>query len=436
MRRFLQFLIFFINFMILVYILPIQIIQLHHEYFWLYIFVYYMITRFYIVWETQAFPAKMNKFVDKREIALPLLIPFIGPMYVQFIHTSPVFSPKSKLVDANFDYEKMHFYNNGITFFNELYSQIENAQEEIVLYYYIVKDDDLVEQFTNLLIKKHQQNVKVKIKVDAFGLIDAYKSFYFKLKKNGINIKIVSEYKRWDFSNILSYRSHKKFVIIDNKICYLGGMNLAQEYLGFSSKYGMWEDYMIKYQSSQLATLLLNDFNDTTNKVKYKFNNSRLIIENGDLTTTKIYDKFMQNIEKAQERIIIITPYVSLTKEMFDLLERKAKDVKITFIVPGKTDGKFYASLVLKSTLAKIENIEIREVTNTFVHTKLYYFDKKILFGSTNFDMRSFFINDEILVSTKTNYKFEAELKRLISISKPVKYKKFNSFFDIFKNAM
>lgn len=431
-----QFVIFFTIIAIVTYIIPFEVIQARSLTAVIFILSFYVLSRIYICLEMFFFPAKLNAHTLRRDRLKSLLIPVVGPIFSQFVHTTPVVETDMTLIDSSFDVERMKYYNNGIVFFNQLYERIEQAQQEIVLYFYIVGNDRLVEQFTKLLIKKHNEGVNVRIKVDALGMMDAYKSFYAMLKENNINIEIVSPTKYYDLNNILSYRTHKKFVIIDEEICFIGGMNLAQEYLGYSSKFGSWEDYMIKYKSKDLAKILKRDFLDKKFTIKKQHHNSRVIIENGCMNSTKIYNSFVRGIKEARNRIVIITPYISLTRELHELIQSKAKDIKVTFIVPGKSDGKFYAESVLKATLSQMENIEIREIENTFVHTKLYYFDDKVFFGSTNFDMRSFFINDEILIKTKTNFKFERELKRLFLISKETKYKKRKSMFRIFKDAM
>lgn len=418
------------------YIIPIEIIKLQNVHAIIFVVSFYIIARFYILIEMYFFPAKMNKYVNIYERIKPLFIPIIGPIYSQFVHTTPVVEIDSRTISSSFNFTSMKYYNSGIVFFNQLYEQIELAQNEIILYFYIVGNDKLVEQFANLLIRKHKEGIKIRVKIDALGAIDAYKSFYALLKKHKINIEIVSPTKYYDLNNILSYRTHKKFVIIDNQICYIGGMNLAQEYLGYSSKFGNWEDYMVKIKSNELAKILKKNFMDKRFSIKNHLSSSKILIENGSSKTDKIYRSFVEGIKNAKKRVIIVSPYVSLTEELTKIIENKSKTVPITFIVPGKSDGKFYAENVLKSTLSNFENVEIREIENTFVHTKLYFFDDRVLFGSVNFDMRSFFINDEILVSTKSNFKFERELNRLLQISKIKKYPKFKTIYHIFKNAM
>lgn len=434
MRRIIQNLIVYINISITIALLIGLLKWTLKVRFFYALFIYGLIIRLYCIIESKLFPAKINNNTTRSRKMIALMLPIIGPSFYSSTYTKSHYKYSNEQINSSFDYEELQYFNEGSEFFNNLYTTIEKSKKEIWIYFYIVKDDDLAEKFVKLLIKKHNEGIKVNVKVDAFGIFTSYSTFYKKLKKAKINIKIVKKLNKFDLSSNYSFRTHKKYIIIDNYIAYVGGMNLAQEYLGTSKKYGLWNDYMIKYNSKSLSKILINDFLGQKN-VDNKSLSNQIIIESAHNDSTNIYNAIIKNIKSAKEKIIIVTPYISLTDELNELLKLRQYEVKIKFIVPGNHDGKFYANNVLKSYLSNFENIETYEIENTFVHSKLFQFDDEVLFGTVNFDMRSFFINDEILIKSKDKRVIK-EINKLILKSKKVIYRKQKSIFKIFSDSI
>ena len=140
--------------------------------------------------------------------------------------------------------------------FHKLMRDINHATKSINVMYYIVKDDMVGKKFLEALTQKAREGVEVKLMMDAMGVKDLsltektarfsgswrQSCIFFKPKLKYINLK-------------LNYRNHRKIVVIDGKEGYIGGFNIANEYLGFKRRFGYWRDTHIKIRGSAVQDL-------------------------------------------------------------------------------------------------------------------------------------------------------------------------------------
>lgn len=321
-------------------------------------------------------------------------------------------SKKSVFVDNT----KTTILTNGNNLFPLLRQKIQEAKETICMSYYIIQNDELANDFLNLLIEKAKEGVKVWLLYDYLGGKKINKQLIKELKKNKGEAVAFEKLDVSHFINALNYRYHRKITIIDGKYGFIGGMNLGKEYNHQSEKFGFWRDTHLMMEGEgvvSLANIFKKDWYYSTGKwIDFKYNYDKIIekglvasVESGvdhhDLIIKEIYFKMLTT---AKHSIYITTPYLMLEPDIQLALITAAKmGVTVNILLPGKPD-KFLINQATKSYYENLlENgIKIYEYNQTFVHTKCLIVDEEIAsLGTVNLDPRSLNINFEATVFLK-----------------------------------
>lgn len=309
------------------------------------------------------------------------------------------------------DNEEIKIYNDGIKTFESIKNSIKNANECVYLFSYIFSDDKIGTEIKNLLIEKAKENVKVIIIYDSFGSRKTAKYFFNEMKKKGIFVYEFFPPFLKLFQLSINFRNHRKILIIDNKIAYIGGLNIRDDHLGREKKLSPWRDTHIKICGNSVNEILkvfLQDlklcdknFNSTTIPLKI-FNKTNKnfvqVISSGPLNSgEKIEESFINLINFAKKKIIIRTPYLVLDDKFYLSLKLALlKGVKVIIFIPKLIDKNFVynSTLYNANRLLKIGAQIFRY--NGFLHSKVLLIDEDIFAcGSCNFDMRSFYLNFE-----------------------------------------
>lgn len=303
-------------------------------------------------------------------------------------------------------------YWNGARKFRKLFSLIDEAKSYIHLEYYIIDNGKVADCLFERLIKKVEEGVEVRVLYDAVGGKNLAASKIKYLQKKGIKIK---SFGRFKYSTI-NFRNHRKIAIIDN-YGFVGGINLADEYIGWSKKYGYWQDMHVLLTGEVVHELQLTFQRDwyystkenfiEKNPIKYldfpPIKNQKLpiqVIRNGaDNKGASTKDIYFKLIAMAQKEIIIFTPYLVPEYDIIKVLKTASENkVRVRLFLPGIPDKKMVHGLTRTYYQRFIESgIEIYEVNKAFLHAKVLSVDGELVaIGSTNIDFRSFSINFEI----------------------------------------
>lgn len=167
------------------------------------------------------------------------------------------------------DDNKIDIFFQGKTKFESLLNDIDNAESSIDIQYYIFKSDLIGSELIRRLENKQAQGVKVRLLYDGVGGRFLKKHDLDKLKELGADVEIFFPNLIRRFNLRLNYRNHRKLVIIDNKIGYIGGFNVGDEYLGLDKNFGFWRDTHIRVEGSAVAGIkfrFLKDFNYASKK--------------------------------------------------------------------------------------------------------------------------------------------------------------------------
>ncbi|OAS84728.1 MULTISPECIES: cardiolipin synthase [Metabacillus] len=299
--------------------------------------------------------------------------------------------------------------------FDKLLEDIENAKDHIHLQYYILKNDQLGNRLIKALTKKAQQGIKVRVLYDDLGSRGLRSSFFAELRAAEGEVEEFFPSKlRW-INLRLNYRNHRKLVIIDGQIGYVGGFNVGDEYLGLDPKFGYWRDTHLRIQGPAvyaIQTRFILDWNQATHKrnISYlqehfpkpvrKGDSSLQIVTSGpDSEWEQIKNGYIKMISTARKTIRIQTPYFIPDASVLDALKIAClSGVDVNIMIPNKPDHPFvyWATMsYIGEMLSSGARVYIYE--NGFIHAKTIIVDHEISsVGTANIDVRSFKLNFEV----------------------------------------
>ena len=298
-------------------------------------------------------------------------------------------------------------FRDGDEGYKKLFDDLENAKEFIHLQYYIIKPGEIFDHLKDILIRKAAEGVEVRFIVDDFGRWAVPWYEIKDLMKKGVRIERYAKVQFPFISSYNVYRMHRKVAIIDGKIAHTGGLNIADEYSNISKKFGLWIDYQIRYEGAAVRSyslLFMDDWEHITKekldfdkylKEENKGESKFVLTEDSPEVLEPIIETSIINlISNAKKEIILTTPYLVPTPELFSALRMAAmKGVKVKIIIPGKPDKKvvIIATKYIAHELQKY-GVEIYQAKNLLIHSKIGIFDRKYAYtGTVNLDTRSLY---------------------------------------------
>lgn len=316
---------------------------------------------------------------------------------------------------------KTEYFKSGEDSFDRFIEDLKSAKKFIFMEYFIVSEGVFLDNIIEILKEKVKKGVDVRFIIDDVGSIftlpnekiSEYKSFGIKIVEfNPIRFLLLPKHNN---------RTHRKMTIIDGKVAYTGGINIADEYLNLIERFGYWKDSVLRIEGSGVAEFInmfmvvwnyysddlidSNVFDRYIDKKDYidflsldaklgmliPFMESPLT----DSTTENIY---LTMIRRANKSIYITTPYLIITWEMENSLISAAKSgVDVVIITPRIPDKK-YAHLLTRSFYKRlVENgVKIYEYLPGFIHAKNFICDDEYaIVGSINLDYRSLYLHFE-----------------------------------------
>ena len=299
--------------------------------------------------------------------------------------------------------------------FERLIKDIEQAKEHIHLEYFIIKDSEIGVKLKELLIRKANEGVSIKILYDDVGCwrFWFHRKFFQDMKDVGIEIVPFLPAKFPMIGGKINYRNHRKIAIIDGYIGYTGGINIGDEYMGKNKKFGYWRDTHIRIEGSSvymLQMVFLIDWYYTTQKesfheqyfpkLKNKGNSMIQVVATGpDSDWEAIHYAYFSAICNAKERVYIETPYFIPDESLLRALKSASiSGVDVRIIFPSIADHK----IVHQASYSYFDDIlrsggKVYLYKKGFIHSKVVIIDDKISsIGSANMDLRSFMLNFEI----------------------------------------
>jgi cardiolipin synthase len=301
---------------------------------------------------------------------------------------------------------------DGDATFESILKGIDEAEDYILFQFFIVHDDELGREVKSHLIKKANEGVRVYFLYDEVGSHDLPRRFKDELRAAGVEVFDFHTRKGPRNRFQINFRNHRKVVVVDGRVTWIGGANVGDEYLGKDPKFGHWRDTHVRIEGpAALAAQLsfVEDWHWATGatlelnwmpKPEPDGNVAVLIVPTGpadELETAALM--FVHAINTAKERIWIASPYFVPDEAILAALQLAGlRGVDVRILIPDKPDHL----LVYLAAFSYIEEasrtgVKIFRYTDGFLHQKVMLLDDDVAtIGTANFDNRSFRLNFEI----------------------------------------
>lgn len=360
---------------------------------------------------------------------------------------SLIYNMEDSLLSCN---NKTKIFTTGAETFANFFEAIDNAQDHIHMEFYIFRDDSIGKKIQDKLIKKAREGISIKIIYDGMGNFGVSKKFIQKFEDNSIEIVCFSPVIFPLINNRINYRNHRKIMVVDGKIGFIGGFNIGDEYLGNSSEFHIWRDTHLKIEGSAtrfLQKTFLEDWlfltGTSINKKNYfpaieedsQGSSMIQIVKSGpDSTWEPIMQTYFSMITNANKNIYLTTPYFIPTESILMALKNAAlAGVDVQLLLPGKSDYHFlkWASFsYLKELLESGVKVHLYN-DQSFIHSKTIVIDGSVSsIGTANIDVRSFNMNFEInafVYNKNVAKKLEQDFFNDVSNSHEISLESFNN---------
>lgn len=305
---------------------------------------------------------------------------------------------------------KQTYFPLGEDMHKRLLEDLEKAEKFIFMEYFIVEEGIFWNSILDILKKKASQGVDVKVVYDDIGCMMTLPGNYSKiLKSYGIETTPFSRLKG-NADSEFNNRSHRKITVIDGKVGYTGGINLADEYINAIVKHGHWKDTAIRLEGEavwELTKLFLIDFGINIKKMpnvvadyfpaQPEITQNGYVIPFGDgphpLYNHRVGKSVIQNMLNSATRYVYMTsPYLIIDNDLCQSIENAAlRGVEVKIIVPHIPDKKLVFGMTQSFYKRLMDaGVKIYEYEPGFVHAKSYLADDEYaMIGTINLDYRS-----------------------------------------------
>ena len=337
-------------------------------------------------------------------------------------------------------------YFTGKEFFSNLKKEIANAKKFINMEYFIFQFDGIGKEIADLLIKKVNEGVEVNLIIDGVNLANFKLKRYF--KNTGVNLYLFFRTYIPLFNVRINYRDHRKVTIIDNRVAFVGGMNIGDEYLG-KGKIGYWRDTSVKIYGDIVSSfekefyfslsIVKNKYlrdekisNEISLKYEEEDNVYMQVISSGpNYEFPAIRDNYIKLIQEARKSVFIQTPYFVPDDLLLDTLKSAVlSGIDVKIMIPNKADHPFiyWINQYYVGELLRL-GANIYRYENGFIHSKTILVDEEVVsVGTCNFDYRSFYLNFEInlnIYNKEIANSFKTQYYKDIAISKKLTFNDF-----------
>jgi cardiolipin synthase len=318
---------------------------------------------------------------------------------------------------------------DGVHMFDSLLQDIADAKSSINVEYYIIKNDDVGGALIAALTRKAREGVETRLLIDGTGGRQFSEKDLAGFKAAGGRFAFFFPPKFKIFSMKWNYRNHRKIVVIDGKIGYLGGFNIGNEYLGRVKKFGYWRDTHLRIMGSAVHDMNARFILDWRFASKEKLlidrayygdaggsgNTAIQVVASGpDSSREEVKHGYLKMISSARKNIYIQTPYFVPDASILESLKTAAlSGVDVRIMIPCMPDHMFvyWATYFYVGALINA-GAKVYIYDNGFLHAKTMSVDGEIVsIGSANFDIRSFRLNFEgnaFVYDAAEAYKIEA----------------------------
>lgn len=309
---------------------------------------------------------------------------------------------------------EVKIFTDGREKFDALLQDIKEAKRHIHMQYYIMRSDGLGRKICKLLMEKASEGVEVRVLYDDSGSKQFSRKLAKELRNAGVQFVPFFPGKLPLINIRMNYRNHRKLVIIDGKVGYIGGFNIGDEYLGLNKKFGYWRDThlrIIGLSVNNIQARFILDWNQASkrevNFMRYyssadvtdKKTSIQIVSSGPDSKIEHIKNGYIKMILSARKYVYIQTPYLIPDDSVLDALKIAAlSGVDVRVMIPNKPDHPFVYWVTYANAGALLQaGVKIYTYENGFLHAKAVIIDDEVSsVGTANMDNRSFRLNFEV----------------------------------------
>lgn len=325
---------------------------------------------------------------------------------------------------------------NGENAFPIILEALKNAKETIHLEYYIIRNDKIGNEIKDVLIAKAKEGVKVRLIYDDFGSKAIRGQYVKELCASGVEVYPFRKIILIALANRLNYRNHRKIIVVDGRVGFVGGMNIGDDYINepdataetyhhdihmkvegpmvYSLQYIFLCDWQFcSKQKMTLDTVLFPE------GIQHENGKAAQIVASGpDSQYPMIVFTILRGIMLAKKEILITTPYFVPSEPVVDAIKNAAlSGVKVKLLVPYRTNSLVTQLASSSYYSAFMEaGVEIYRYNQGFIHAKTSVFDGRLsMIGTANMDNRSFNLNFEVngmIYDEEIGQKMQAEFQK------------------------
>lgn len=307
---------------------------------------------------------------------------------------------------------EVRFLGSAREKFDQLFQDIRSARHHLHVQYYIFENDEIGSRLGDLLIEKAQEGIEVRLLYDDVGSWKSKSSFFQRMREAGVEVEPFLPVAFPILTSRVNYRNHRKIVVIDGEVGYIGGMNVADRYLT-GGKFAKWRDLHVRMrgkgvqglQSSFLLDWYYAHKTYISSRVYFPSlpsfgNNPMQIVTSGPIG---LYRNIVQGLfsafMNAKKSIYIETPYFIPSESILNALQTASlSGIDVRVVIPQEADTRF-AHLATRSFVKELLacRIKVYFYSQGFIHSKLIAIDDSLtIVGSSNMDVRSFEHNFEV----------------------------------------
>lgn len=317
---------------------------------------------------------------------------------------------------------------DGQATFDAIFKAIEAAHDTVLIQFFIIHDDGIGRELKALLLRKAAEGVKIYVLFDSVGSHALPSAYIQSLREGGVNIRAFATRRGWFNRFQVNFRNHRKIVVVDGMLGFMGGHNVGDEYLGGNPRLSPWRDTHVQVSGPVLACLQESFAEDWYWAARQL---PPLILpdtypDNGVLCqvlasgpadpqeTCSLF--FVDAIHAARERLWITSPYF-IPDEAVSAALRLAvlRGVDVRILIPSRPDHRIvYAASSLFAFEAVQAGVRMFRYGPGFLHQKVVLVDNEVsAIGSANLDNRSFRLNFEIMLLT-VDFAFAAQVEAML----------------------
>lgn len=318
---------------------------------------------------------------------------------------------------------------DGQATFEAIFDAISNARQAVLIQFFIIHDDRLGQRLHTLLTKKAAEGVSIYLLYDRIGSHSLPHGYVQPLRDAGIEVKAFATRSGWLNRFQVNFRNHRKIVVVDGIIGFVGGLNVGDEYMGEKPPLAPWRDTHVQVRGPVVACMQESFAEDwfwaarslpplILPEVYPDDGVLCQLLASGPADSYETCSLFfVEAIHAATERVWITTPYFIPDEAVFAALRLAVlRGVDVRILLPSRADHRIvYAASSLYAFEAVRAGVRVFRYQPGFLHQKVVLIDNEIsAIGSANMDNRSFRLNFEVMLLT-VDSGFAAEVGQMLN---------------------